>query len=1197
MRFAHRLRQFAVSFSVIISAFVGASLSELSADPLVQFLFWDSVGDQLGNSAKAYEEYRNERAKWKKEAAKARAKLEACGGCPEAQAEVDKWQDVESQFQAWAGRAAYVSKMPPNVAKFLGIDYDGFPPPKTFEEKFASGEGIVPLSKPWMDDAPAFCQSAAKSHLQCARSYQMENRTTFISHLFAPGGQCYDSAVLYHACQAKDYDAFDDAVARQMARKSGMIVAEFEPDTFVDPVPRPETGLIYYGAVPDDFVPPALPVDYVKERLAEPTVRQVHIMMKKHGAGNLINVVVGPWDSENVRQQAQSCTGAGKAERQPEEVRRFCEDLYEIRGRGETPLTLMCVYSSNSGPAQRVDFWYDERKDLADPKNLLKRNAQHPMATAFLGAATQCPDNIEQVASIKGEYHARLNQIRAANPQIPGTEHLPASKWLQDQWKKWEAEAAAYQARLDYTASLPAYGVYEFAFVSRVFNDVGHPELKNLTGKCVIAPALSLASIGCQSQEGGYVAKGMVQHPAQFSFSWQQGPLALSGVSMVAENVGSNVLTSSTGREKDSIYYRPEHEENRLVRTGDLIPFGDYHVLGTYEVTLQNEDENKSLTCVVAPDAANNPRFMECIDGNNVRSRLGSFLPVEQTNQDGETLPVYSLELNILSEQTVSQYDQWTGGNYVKVGGAFFSRSAFVVVDPSFSGDDISQAPLLIFGENNIGGTMKRLSGDEFAKKDTLTYCTAALVEGTYETGFGDMQCQKNGDDLSCCYGENGCDNILDLKFSSNRYAMAGYWKKPDNTNGGAAFTLDGDCSLVNGVWYDSRSTQIDYWEVWERKLAPSKAQCSVGDASGSYDIGGDVMECSQVNGALECRYGEDGTHSNKLTLKKASGQNVLKGNWRGYTEEKSEPTQFSVDDNCDVTSGSIWQVGQRTPLPGKAIVKRKDGEVCASKHMEGLYQSNRGPLECRAEGDKLKCCQSDAAECDRYADLNLTFNGNRLDGKWIVLPKPAKASASFTLNESCKIANGFTSVYNSMEPKLWQIVASAGSSAGGSQDDDAGNTNMKLSQVKNEISAKSSGLSIAESASASANLALGKTVTASDVGYGWTPDRAVDGDNETGYHSSTDDVHDHWMEVDLGGPQNFQRIELVNRLEYLPRLDGAIVIALSDDRQALFTSDPVSGSPPVFRLDGDFKKVRYIRVEHTGSNLTVMELRALRLQ
>lgn len=125
-------------------------------------------------------------------------------------------------------------------------------------------------------------------------------------------------------------------------------------------------------------------------------------------------------------------------------------------------------------------------------------------------------------------------------------------------------------------------------------------------------------------------------------------------------------------------------------------------------------------------------------------------------------------------------------------------------------------------------------------------------------------------------------------------------------------------------------------------------------------------------------------------------------------------------------------------------------------------------------------------------------------------------------------------------------------------------------------------------------NYALGASASASDIGYGWLPSRAVDGNSGTGYHSTENDAINHWLEVDLGQPRTFQRIEVLNRAGYLTRLDGATVVALDTSRNVLFTSAAITGGPLVAQYDGNFAGVRYLRVEHSGPILTVMELRAL---
>ena len=92
-----------------------------SADELVEWLFWNEIGNAAGVAAESYADYVQERQLWAAKIAEAKAELERCGGCASAQAELDKWQGIENQFQEFAGSVFQSVGMPPIVAQALGI--------------------------------------------------------------------------------------------------------------------------------------------------------------------------------------------------------------------------------------------------------------------------------------------------------------------------------------------------------------------------------------------------------------------------------------------------------------------------------------------------------------------------------------------------------------------------------------------------------------------------------------------------------------------------------------------------------------------------------------------------------------------------------------------------------------------------------------------------------------------------------------------------------------------------------------------------------------------------------------------------------------------------------------------------------------------------------------------------------------------
>lgn len=131
-------------------------------------------------------------------------------------------------------------------------------------------------------------------------------------------------------------------------------------------------------------------------------------------------------------------------------------------------------------------------------------------------------------------------------------------------------------------------------------------------------------------------------------------------------------------------------------------------------------------------------------------------------------------------------------------------------------------------------------------------------------------------------------------------------------------------------------------------------------------------------------------------------------------------------------------------------------------------------------------------------------------------------------------------------------------------------------------------------------NVALQGTATVSAYGYGWVPERAIDGNYGTGSHSA-EALAGEWLEIALDQPYDLTRIRLVNRADCCSeRILGNIIIVMDADRNVLYTSDPISegdapGSLHTFDNDGaGFAGASIIRVEQTADAFVqIMEVEA----
>ena len=192
------------------------------ADELGEWIAWGTVGDATGLAAQSYADYVRERQLLSANIAAAKAELERCGGCAEAQAELDKWQGVENELHETVGSVFQSVGMPPIVAQALGINLPVAPrrSPREWEQMCEI------IRRDWIDQRPDFCRAAADQHLACLREFQRANGVCSWKRAEAPGAQCWDTKKLSRYCYSED--CTNPSSARRKFRKRGPLVLLFQ---------------------------------------------------------------------------------------------------------------------------------------------------------------------------------------------------------------------------------------------------------------------------------------------------------------------------------------------------------------------------------------------------------------------------------------------------------------------------------------------------------------------------------------------------------------------------------------------------------------------------------------------------------------------------------------------------------------------------------------------------------------------------------------------------------------------------------------------------------------------------------------------------------------------------------------------------------------------------------------------------------
>jgi len=365
------------------SAFVAAAIlaTPSSASKLAEFMFWNSIGNQVDSAVRNHNAYRAERRKWRNNIARAERWYRDCDGCAAAKAELEKWKGVENQFQDVAGALAQAAGMPPIVADWLDIDL-----PIT---SGVAGEAQLSDVR-WLADRPEFCQAPVKAHMDCLASWQADRqqrglKTIDYDAAESFGSACFKTHAPFKHCANEDYEALEREYRFRELRRQGLIV----PQIFAD------ENVVYLAAVPDSFVPEAPPRDTMQEILGPdgeaPGTTGLTFLMEKAGDDVLQEFAIRPLHHTLVMPTNRCFEGTGYED---EIERRLCEDLYWTGVVDRSPV-LTCYYGRKQALAARIRhdfaFWYEDVPDFYDPAMFLGRVPGHPVVSRIAAPRARCP--------------------------------------------------------------------------------------------------------------------------------------------------------------------------------------------------------------------------------------------------------------------------------------------------------------------------------------------------------------------------------------------------------------------------------------------------------------------------------------------------------------------------------------------------------------------------------------------------------------------------------------------------------------------------------------------------------------------------------------------------------------------------------------------------------------------------------------
>lgn len=402
----------------------GSAAGTVRADPVAEFLFWDAMGNQAGKAAKGLADYRRERQLWQDKIAEAKKEMEECGGCASARQKLEKWQGVENTFNEFAAGVFQSVGMPPIVGQWLGIPTTGMPPARRLPD------ARIELPT-WLASRPEYCQTVAREYVSCMREFQAGRRargqTTSkygMESATVPGEKCFDVSELYNYCAVEDYEGYKAELAVQNARANGQII----PKVVNDPGQGSLTQTIYYGKVPDEYIPNMPPAKAVREGVLGEGKTYSFIMVKNN-LGNLNNFWIKHlWRGDVAPFKTEYCLNTPSDE-MAIEGRRVCDDLHNMSYDKDDNVILYCFYEPRGGGGgNEFKYWYQSRPADAEIKELLARSPTHPIAQIG-DPRVSCPATRSEAQELSQRYQAKVAaaiQKEVSPLPVPGEKEVSA---------------------------------------------------------------------------------------------------------------------------------------------------------------------------------------------------------------------------------------------------------------------------------------------------------------------------------------------------------------------------------------------------------------------------------------------------------------------------------------------------------------------------------------------------------------------------------------------------------------------------------------------------------------------------------------------------------------------------------------------------------------------------------------------------
>lgn len=341
-----------MTLSRIILLALTLQAAPLRADPLSDYMAFETTVANTAAGMQAYHDLHAERARWKSETSRLQHLIDECNGCPEGaryQEELNYWKGTEKAFQQVGSRLADVVGMDPLVRNLIGLEGPVGLTTGGVREDRPEIDYINSPKPDWYADSPDLCQMNHEQFMACVQPYQDLNAS-----------RCGELSKVEYMCETGAFTEAEDYLHTVALRRAGFLVPEIDD--------RGHRVTVYYGTMRPG-VDPRVPsgadlLDYFRN---DPDRSSLTLQMVRHSSGFLEEAQYGRFRENQFSDLNRVCPGAVHLYKDQKRCP-WIHALATPEDPQDQPYTLRCTYSRG----KTYTFWLHEQPEFATSRDAKK---------------------------------------------------------------------------------------------------------------------------------------------------------------------------------------------------------------------------------------------------------------------------------------------------------------------------------------------------------------------------------------------------------------------------------------------------------------------------------------------------------------------------------------------------------------------------------------------------------------------------------------------------------------------------------------------------------------------------------------------------------------------------------------------------------------------------------------------------------